>query len=239
MKLTEEQFHRMMPNAGHRLDAHWPFVNLALERGEIDTPERIAAFMAQLAHESGEYRYMEEIWGPTEAQLGYEGRADLGNTHPGDGIRFKGHGPIQITGRANHRECGYALNLDLEMEPTLICTPGYGTASAVWFWNSRKLSPLADRRWFVAITKKINGWTNGLADRAAYWHRNRAILNLPPANMAAETDDIRAFQREQGLEADGVVGPITHAAAVLASKPNVPPADVCTPAPGWNPAQVS
>lgn len=214
MKITDDQLHRMMPNAGHRLDAHMPFIPLALERGEIDTPERIAAFMAQLAHESGEYRYMEELASGED----YEGRADLGNTHPGDGMRFKGRGPIQITGRANYRECGYALNLDLEIEPTLLCTPGYGTASAVWYWNSRKLSPLADRRWFVTITKKINGGTNGLPDRAAYWHRNRAILGLPPVNMAAETDDIRAFQREQGLLDDGVCGPITHAAVVLAAK---------------------
>lgn len=214
MILTEEQFRLMMPNAGHRLDVHWPFVNLALERGEIDTPERIAAFMAQVAHESGEYRYMEEIASGED----YEGRADLGNTHPGDGMRFKGRGPLQITGRANYRECGYALNLDLEIEPTLLCTPGYGTASAVWFWNSRKLSPLADRRWFVAITSKINGGTNGLPDRAAYWHRNRRILNLPPVNMAAETEAIKAFQREHGLADDGVVGPITHAAVVRSTQ---------------------
>lgn len=232
MTLTDDQIRRMFPSAGSRLDAHLPFIGPALERAEIDTPERIAAFLAQLAHESGEYQFMEELADGSA----YEGRLDLGNTHPGDGMRFKGHGPIQITGRANHRECGYALNIALEAEPTLICTPAYGTASAAWFWNSRKLSPLADRRWFVAITRIINGGLTGLASRCAYWHRNRAILGLPgPVNIANETEEVKAFQREQGLVDDGVVGPITHAAAVANI---VPVADaVCTAAPGWDPAK--
>jgi putative chitinase len=67
---------------------------------EVTTPLRQAAFLAQLAHESGQFRFMEEIWGPTPAQRRYEGRRDLGNIQPGDGFRYKGRGPIQITGRA-------------------------------------------------------------------------------------------------------------------------------------------
>lgn len=214
MTVTTEQLRAMFPNAGSRLDAHLPFIPLALERGEIDTPERVAAFLAQLAHESAEYRYMEELADGSD----YEGRADLGNTQPGDGVRFKGHGPIQITGRANHKACGDALGLDLIEAPTLLCTPGYGTASAVWFWNSRGLSPLADLGWFTTISKIVNGGTNGLFDRWQYYNRNREVLGLSPLYPIGEVDAIRAFQRDHGLVTDGVVGPKTRAAAAVAGR---------------------
>ncbi len=211
--ITEAQFRQMMPNAGARLDAHWPYIVPALEAARIDTPQRIAAFLAQLAHESGEYRYMEEL-ADGEA---YEGRADLGNTQPGDGVKFKGHGPIQITGRANHKACGDGLGIDLIAEPRLICTPVYGTASACWFWNSRNLNLLADRDWFKAITKIINGGLNGLSDRRQYWDRNRALLGLPFVDLDEEAKSIAAFQREHGLFADGAVGPKTLAALKVAA----------------------
>ncbi len=173
--ISESQLRRMIPNAGSRLDAHLPYIVPAMVEGRIDTLRRIAAFLAQLAHESGEYRYMEEIWGPTQAQLTYAHRADLGNVHPGDGVKFKGHGPIQITGRDAHARCGAALGLDLIADPTLICRPEHATRSAVWFWNDKMggLSPLADRDWFKAITRLINGGFNGLSDRRQYWDRNR------------------------------------------------------------------
>jgi putative chitinase len=195
----------MLPNAGSRLDAHLPYIETALEEGKIDTPQRIAAFLAQLAHESGEYRYMEEIADGSA----YEGRADLGNIYPGDGVKFKGHGPIQITGRDNHHDCGVALGIDLIEDPRKITLPEYGTASAVWFWNSRSLSLLADRDWFKAIAKIINGGLNGLSDRRMYWDRNRAILGLPFVDLDGEADRIATFQREHGLFADGIVGPRT------------------------------
>ena len=195
----------MLPNAGSRLDAHLPYIETALEEGKIDTPQRIAAFLAQLAHESGEYRYMEEIADGSA----YEGRADLGNIYPGDGVKFKGHGPIQITGRDNHHDCGVALGIDLIEDPRKITLPEYGTASAVWFWNSRSLSLLADRDWFKAIAKIINGGLNGLSDRRMYWDRNRAILGLPFVDLDGEADRVATFQREHGLFADGIVGPRT------------------------------
>ncbi len=208
MPITEQQVRQMMPNAGRRLDAHWPYINPALERAAIDTPARIAAFLAQLAHESGEYRWMEEIADGSA----YEGRADLGNIQPGDGRRFKGHGPIQITGRANHQACGQALGIDLVASPRLICTPVYATASACWFWNSKRLSLLADRGWFKAITRAINGGTTGLFDRRFYWDRNRSVLGLVHIDLDREDEAVRAWQRDHGLVADGVIGPKTMAA---------------------------
>jgi predicted chitinase len=206
--ITEQILRQMMPSAGKRLDAHLPFIGPALAEGKIDTPRRIAAFMAQLAHESGEYRYMEELADGSA----YEGRADLGNIQPGDGVKFKGHGPIQITGRANHMACGVALGLPLVDHPTLICQPEHGTRAAVWFWNSRSLSPVADRDWFRLITRIINGGYNGLEDRVVYWRRNRQLLALPPVDIDKELGAIMDFQRANGLESDGVVGPKTLAA---------------------------
>ena len=212
MLITREQFGRMMPNGGVRLDAHWPYINPALAAGRIDTPDRIAAFLAQLAHESGEYRYMEEIADGSA----YEGRADLGNVLPGDGPRFKGHGPIQITGRANHRACGQWLGLDLEANPLLLTEPRYGTASAVWFWTQGNgqvdLNLLADRGWFRAITRIINGGTTGLSERRFYWDRNRGLLGLPMINLDLEVESIKRFQTSKGLAADGVAEPQTFAA---------------------------
>jgi len=213
--ITETQLRQMMPNAGARLDAHWPFIVPALKADKIDTPARIAAFLAQLAHESGEYRDMEEIWGPTEAQLGYEGRADLGNTEPGDGRKFAGVGPIQNTGRHNITACGLYLGIDTAADPKKLTLPQYATASACWFWTigNKKidLNILADRDWFKAITRIINGGLNGLSDRRMYWDRNRALLGLPFVDLDGETDRIATFQREHGLFADGIVGPRTLA----------------------------
>lgn len=215
--ITEQTLRRMMPAAGARLDAHLPYIVPAMIKGDIKTPDRIAAFLAQLAHESGEYRYMEELadgWA-------YEGRADLGNTEPGDGPRFKGHGPIQITGRANHRACGRALGIDAERDPLLLTEPRYGTAAAVWFWTIGNgqvdLNLLADRGWFKAVTRIINGGLTGLSDRRQYWDRNRALLGLPMIDLDREADAIKAFQRERGLGADGVAGPKTFAAVRAAA----------------------
>ncbi len=205
-------FRKMMPNAGSRLDAHLPYIMPALVEGEITTPKRIAAFMAQLAHESGEYRYMEEL-ADGEA---YEGRLDLGNTEPGDGPKFKGHGPIQITGRANHAACGLALGLDLLNTPRLLTLPEYGTRAAVWFWTTHNLNLLADADWFKTMTKTINGGFNGLSDRRQYWDRNRALLGLPYVDLDNEDMRIADFQRQHGLMADGIAGKRTLAALALA-----------------------
>ena len=206
--ISLEQFRAMMPNAGARLNAHWPYINPALDAAKINTPARIAAFLAQLAHESGEYRYMEEIADGSA----YEGRDDLGNVFPGDGVKFKGHGPVQITGRANHAACGQALGIDLIANPRLLTLPQYGTASACWFWNTRQLSPLADVDWFKTITRIINGGYNGLSDRRQYWDRNRALLGLAPVDLDREAAAIEKFQGDHGLAADGVVGPMTRRA---------------------------
>ncbi len=154
-------------------------LNLTCTEFSINTPRRIAAFLSQLAHESGELRWLNEIWGPTEAQRRYEPPSKLatalGNTQPGDGKRYRGRGPIQLTGRANYRLAGKALALPLEDNPDIVATPAIGIRVAGWFWNSKNLNDLADQNNYLGITRRINGGTNGLADRVKYWERAKAI----------------------------------------------------------------
>ena len=137
------------------------------EYGVSDNPLRLAHFMAQLLHESGSFRWMEEIWGPTAAQRGYEGRADLGNVVPGDGYRFKGRGPIQLTGRANYRRYGQRIGIALEEHPEIAAIPSIGLWTALEYWRDRDLNALADRNDVEAITRKVNGGLNGFSDRKA------------------------------------------------------------------------
>lgn len=133
--------------------------------GILENPLRLAHFMAQLSHESGAFRYMEEIWGPTKAQLSYEGRRGLGNVIAGDGFRFKGRGPIQLTGRANYRAYGKRIGIDLERHPEIAAVPSIGLHTALEYWSVNDLNTLADRDDLEGITRRINGGTNGLADR--------------------------------------------------------------------------
>ncbi len=126
--LTALQLQAIMPAIpASRRDAFLPFLQAAMTEFGIDAPARAAAFLAQLAHESGQFRFMEEIWGPTPAQRRYEPvstlAATLGNKDAGDGKRFKGRGPIQITGRANYRRFGDLLGADLVSEPARAALP--------------------------------------------------------------------------------------------------------------------
>lgn len=120
---------------------------------------------------------MEEIWGPTPAQKRYEGRRDLGNVHPGDGSRFRGRGPIQITGRANYQKYGDLLGIDLVNSPMLAASKEVAFRIAGSFWKTHGLNDLADSEKFVDITKRINGGLNGLEDRQARYARAKAALN--------------------------------------------------------------
>jgi putative chitinase len=136
-------------------------LNPACERYQINTPRRVAAFLAQIGHESGRLRYVKELWGPTPQQQRYEGRKDLGNTVPGDGFLYRGRGLIQVTGRANYKKCGDALGLDLVSQPNLLETQKVAALSAAWFWDSMKLNELADAGDNEAIGSLINTGRRG------------------------------------------------------------------------------
>jgi putative chitinase len=176
MPFTQQQLLQILPNAGKRAGVFAPVLNTAMQRYQIVGNKRTPAFIAQIGHESGQLRYVREIWGPTVAQHGYEGREDLGNTVAGDGRKYCGRGLIQITGRANYAKCGEALGLDLISHPELLELPQHAAMSAAWFWKQKGLNDLADRNEFNTITRRINGGLNGLADRLALWEKARAVL---------------------------------------------------------------
>lgn len=179
--LTDVQLRQVMPNlAAAKLPLYLPALNQAMQVYGVNTALRTAAFIAQLAHESGEFRWMEEIWGPTDAQRRYEPpnalAAKLGNTEAGDGKRFKGRGPIQITGRFNYAKYGGLLGIDLVADPALAATPEVAFATAGLYWKTNGLNELADAEQFVTITRRINGGTNGLPDRQKYYATAKAVL---------------------------------------------------------------
>lgn len=172
--MTTEQLTQIMPYAASRAPVFAdPLTDAMVEFG-IDTPQRQAAFLAQVAHESGSLRYVKEL----ADGMGYEGRKDLGNTSPGDGPKYKGRGLLQITGRANYLACGVALGLDLIASPELLEQPQHACRSAAWFWKSHSLNQFADKDEFGALTKRINGGFNGLDDRIQHWLRARKVLAL-------------------------------------------------------------
>lgn len=146
-----------------------PLITAAMAEFGIDSPTQQAAFLAQVGHESGGLRYTVELWGPTDAQVRYEGRADLGNVHPGDGFKYRGRGLLQVTGRDNYRRVGQALGVDLEASPQLLGEPELAARSAGHFWQSHSLNEIADAGDFVRLTRRINGGTNGLDDRERLW----------------------------------------------------------------------
>ena len=176
MSITRQQLLQILPNAGPVAGVFVPLLNTAMVRYQIIGQKRIAAFIAQIGHESGQLKYVKEIWGPTAAQAKYEGRKDLGNTVVGDGSKYRGRGLIQITGRANYMACGEGLGLDLIKQPELLEKPQHACMSAAWFWATRGLNTLADAGHFDKITRRINGGQNGAADRQALYARALKVL---------------------------------------------------------------
>ena len=147
-------------------------LNAAMAEYEINTQQRQAAFIAQLGHESAQFRYVREI----ASGAAYEGRKDLGNTQPGDGVRFKGRGLIQITGRTNYAACAAALGIDCVAHPELLELPVNAARSAGWFWSTHGLNELADKHDMYGITRRINGGSNGLSDRLALYEKAQQVL---------------------------------------------------------------
>lgn len=186
MNITQSELVTIMPYAAKRTPAFVDPLNAAMEEFEINTFKRASAFLAQLAHESAELRYMEELADGSA----YDHRADLGNTRPEaveiagshgttPGRWWKGHGPIQITGYDNHKACGEYLGLDLLNNPKLLTTPENGCRSSGWFWTKFKgLNVFADRAEFLTITKRINGGTNGWDSRLEYYNRALKVLGV-------------------------------------------------------------
>lgn len=172
--INADQLHAIMPFAKYRVEAFIDALVFAMAKYDINTPLRIAAFIAQCAHESGELQYMREI---ASGAL-YEGRTDLGNTQPGDGPLYRGRTLLMITGRANYTHCEAAIGLPVIANPQLLeLVPG-ATLGAAWFWQSSGFNNIADSDRFGTLTKRLNGGYNGLDSRLTYFWRARKAFGL-------------------------------------------------------------
>ena len=173
------------------IDPKWEEpLQAAFNKYDINTSKRQAAFIGQCAHESGNFKTLEEnlnyrpetlikVWPSRFPDLAtadkdahnpqalankvYAGR--LGNNQENDGWNFHGRGLIQLTGRENYERCGSSLGVDLIGNPNWLLDPKYAALSAGWFWNKKGLNELADQQEHGMITKRINGGTLGLDDR--------------------------------------------------------------------------
>lgn len=176
--LSLNQLQEIMPHApAQYLDA----LNSAMDLFQINTCNRMAAFLANVAVESNQLRWMNEIWGPDAAQLRYdppdELAAKLGNTEKGDGYKYRGAGPIQITGKANFKKYGDKLGLDLVNNPDLARDFSVGLKLATAYWDDHKLNDPADDCLFDKIIVAINGGMNGADQRWAFYRTALKVLD--------------------------------------------------------------
>ena len=182
MQLTQEQLLLIMPNARSKAGVFVSALNASMQRYQITTPKRMAAFLAQIGHESGHLQYVRELGGAKYLDKYDTGplAERLGNTpeDDDDGQLYRGRGLIQITGRLNYLKCSCALFMDdrLLKTPELLEQPEWAAESAAWYWWVKQLNTLADQGRFTEITRKINGGQNGAADRRALWLRASKVL---------------------------------------------------------------
>ena len=174
--VTMEQFSYIMRGAKRSvLETHLEPCNKCMVKFEINTPLRKQHFLSQVGHESASLKYMQEI----ASGAAYEGRSDLGNTEPGDGRKFKGRGPIQLTGRLNYTSFArYMGDMDIVEHPERLETDmELCWASSGWFWTEYKhLNRYADQDDVRAVTLRVNGGYNGLADREQYLARAKEVI---------------------------------------------------------------
>lgn len=159
-------------------------LNIALIKANCNSALRQAAFIAQCAHETACFKFLIEIWGPTEQQKKYDPPSDLakrlGNAEKGDGFKYRGRGWLQTTGKYNYAKLAKALNLPLVERPDLVNTPEIAGLAAANYWLEHDLNTLADEGWakFEILTKKINGGLNGLFERKKYFAKALQVLVL-------------------------------------------------------------
>ncbi len=216
MILTIDHIRRIAKRAPSEANAQSVLKSLSLygERFGLDRPHRLAQFIAQLMHESADFRYDREIWGPTPAQKRYDTRTDIGNTAAldGDGHLYMGRTGIQITGAANYREFrDWCRKMepnapDFVAKPDIVNTDPWEGLGPLWYWDTRKLNRYADTGNVEMITRVINGGLNGYADRLDYLTRASLVL------LGYQPTAVKMFQGDYDLTADGIAGPATRAA---------------------------
>lgn len=204
MQITAQQIKEIMPNVvgniaknknfqGYNLDSIVSLLNKYALEFDIDSPARWAHYLAQIAHESAEMRYSEEIASGRK----YEGRTDLGNIYKGDGVKYKGRGLIQLTGRKNYTTykgyCGY----DVVRQPELLCKPVGAVRSSMWFWRKKGLNAYADADDFATITRRINGGTNGWDSRKKYLAKAQEVLiHRSPVSKLPKLSELERAESE-------------------------------------------
>ena len=226
--ITKEVLKQIAPNSNDRIISDLEkYFDKHMAKYEVNTYLRVCHFIAQCAHESASFTTLEEF----ASGSAYEGRRDLGNTQRGDGVRYKGRGIIQLTGRANYRTFGKSLGYDLEGNPELAEQPEISVLTALEYWKSRGLNAFADRDDITTITRRINGGLNGFEDRKKYLERakrvlknvdfspkNNTNLNIVVAKRGDNSNYVRDLQMmliRKGyikIAADGDFGPQTEAA---------------------------
>lgn len=202
VKLTPDQILSIIPASGARAETYAAPLSEAADRFTISTPARLAAFLAQVAHESGSLAHVVEnlnysaaglqaTWpkrfddrlaascarNPERiANIVYANRLGNGDDETGHGWKYRGRGLIQVTGLANYSACGSALDLPLLAQPELLELPSAAAMSAAWFWSTNGLNALADRGEFDAITHRVNGGANGATERQEFYDRAKRVL---------------------------------------------------------------
>ena len=200
--LTKEQLAQLIPGNPY-LDHWYDALSQALPDYDITTPQRIAAFLAQCAHESGGFTAIKENLNYKAESLVkvfpkyfksldeanqyakqpekiankiYGGRMGNGDEASGDGYRYCGSGLIQITGKSNYQSFADSLGMDVADTPDYLATFEGALQSACWFWEANNLNTWADKGDILTLTKKINGGTIGLDDRTARYNHALAVL---------------------------------------------------------------
>lgn len=240
--ITREMIRTIAPNSRDEIVVPLvTYMNKHLAKYEVNTYLRICHFIAQAAHESASFRTLEEF----ASGAAYEGRKDLGNVNKGDGVRYKGRGIFQLTGRANYRDMSKKLGVDLEGNPELAETPEISVLTALEYWKSRGLNRFADADDVSTITRRINGGFNGFEDRKKYLTRAKnviprnftvtavndqitdsvTVINVPVAKKGDKSPYIADLQnmlirKGATIKADGDFGPATEAAVREFQKKN-------------------
>lgn len=177
--MTRDEVLFIMPLAKNKVDTYLPYLNKYAPVYGVTTTLRMAHFLAQIAQESGQLKYVRELASGAAYDTGKKAQA-LGNTpeKDGDGQRYKGRGLIQITGRTNYKDVSKALGVDFIAHPEKLEEPEYAVASAYWYWQSHGCNELADMNDSVKVTRRINGGTNGLDDRLRYLGRAKQVFKI-------------------------------------------------------------
>lgn len=205
--ITVQQLRDIMSGATEEnVQKYAPALNDEMQKFEVNTPLRIAHFIAQIAHESGSFRYSSEnlnysakalraVFGkyfPDDesaeayarqpekiANKVYASRMGNGDEASGDGWKFRGRGLIQLTGTENYTNCGKGIGRDLLNDPDQLAIDAHAAvAASLWFWNSRGLNTHADNDDVNMITRRINGGLNGLDDRVSYLNKAKDVLGI-------------------------------------------------------------